>query len=201
VLHRVARDWRGGAVLRADQSIAHRGGQRSRRSRCWREFRSSGPDQRRSVSMPETGSAPSVSGCEKLSKRSHELRPPHHALLRRAVHITRADVAGVVALIARRVERLLERRGLTASGDSNDAPGDWAGIPAGRLSARQATISRASGCRDRADDSVSFTFQSGSAFRCSSRDRCSGTRQDARLSDKYGWAKCSATGEANGEYE
>jgi hypothetical protein len=39
--------------------------------------------------------------------------------------LTRADVAGVVALIARRVERLLERRGLAGGAESSGAPDLW----------------------------------------------------------------------------
>jgi hypothetical protein len=38
---------------------------------------------------------------------------------------TREDVAGVVALIARRVERLLERRGLAGGAESSGAPDLW----------------------------------------------------------------------------
>ena len=39
--------------------------------------------------------------------------------------LTREDVAGVVALIARRVERLLERRGLASGAESGGAPDLW----------------------------------------------------------------------------
>jgi Transposase zinc-binding domain/Putative transposase len=39
--------------------------------------------------------------------------------------VTREDVAGVVALIARRVERLLERRGLAGGAGSSGAPDLW----------------------------------------------------------------------------
>jgi len=39
--------------------------------------------------------------------------------------LTREDVAGVVAPIARRVERLLERRGLAGAAESSDAPDLW----------------------------------------------------------------------------
>jgi putative transposase len=39
--------------------------------------------------------------------------------------LTREDVAGVVALIARRVERLLERRGLAAGAEGSGAPDRW----------------------------------------------------------------------------
>ena len=39
--------------------------------------------------------------------------------------LTREDVAAVVALIARRVEQLLERRGLAGGADSGGAPDLW----------------------------------------------------------------------------
>jgi hypothetical protein len=39
--------------------------------------------------------------------------------------LTREGVAAVVALIARRVERLLERRGLAGGADSGGAPDLW----------------------------------------------------------------------------
>jgi hypothetical protein len=83
--------------------------------------------------------------------------------------LTREDVAGVVALIARRVERLLERRGLAGGTESSGAPDLWseeapvlAAVAAASVDGRVALGPRAGArvrrCGDPPDDVAPMTL-------------------------------------------